>query len=108
GVSALLEVARQLASRDEPLPRRVVFIAFTGEEKGLLGSGEYVRNPLFPLDKTIAMLNFDMVGRLQDNKLIVNGTGTAENFAQLVDELNEKAGFELTKSPGGFGPSDHS
>lgn len=108
GVSALVEVARQLAARDEPLPRRIVFIAFTGEERGLLGSAEYIRNSPVPLDKTIAMLNFDMVGRLKDNKLIVNGTGTGDTFAQLVDDANEKQGFELAKSPGGFGPSDHS
>ncbi|MEX2168900.1 MAG: M20/M25/M40 family metallo-hydrolase [Pirellulales bacterium] len=108
GVSALLEVARQLTERDEPLPRQIVFIAFTGEERGLLGSAEYTRNPPVPLENTIAMFNFDMVGRLKDNKLIVNGTGTADTFAQLVDDANEKQGFDLAKSPGGFGPSDHS
>lgn len=108
GVSALLEVARRLVAREERLPRRVVFVAFTGEERGLLGSAEYVREPPYPLDMTIAMLNFDMVGRLSENKLIVNGTGTGDTFAELVDDANEKQGFELTKSPGGFGPSDHS
>lgn len=108
GVAALLEVARRLAARDQPLPRRVVFIAFTGEERGLLGSAQYIRKPLVPHDKTIAMLNFDMVGRLSDNKLIVNGTGTAEQFDKLVDDVNKKHGFELAKSPGGFGPGDHS
>jgi hypothetical protein len=54
------------------------------------------------------MLNLDMVGRLQDDKLIVHGTGTAAEFDALVDRFGKDGGFELTKKPGGFGPSDHS
>jgi len=108
GTAVLLDLARKLATREEPLPRRVVFIAFTGEERGLLGSAHYVRNPLFPLEETVAMLNLDMVGRLTDNKLIAYGSGTAKGFEELLDELNETAGFKLIKKPDGFGPSDHS
>jgi hypothetical protein len=108
GTSVLLEVARQLADRSGKLPRRMVFVAFTGEERGLIGSARYVRNPLFPLDSTVAMLNMDMVGRLQNEKLIVHGTGTATEFDALVDRLGKQDGFEITKKPGGFGPSDHS
>jgi Zn-dependent M28 family amino/carboxypeptidase len=108
GTTVLLEVARQMAAREKPLPRRIVFIAFTGEERGLIGSARYVRNPLFPLEKTVAMVNLDMVGRLADEKLIVHGTGTAEEFETLVDRLAGDAGFDITKKPGGFGPSDHS
>jgi C-terminal processing protease CtpA/Prc len=84
-----------------------VFIAFTGEERGLLGSAFYVRQPKFPLDSTVAMVNLDMVGRLKDNKLIVYGTGTAKEFDALVDDLNKKYAFDITRKPGGFGPSDH-
>ncbi|MBI3464586.1 MAG: M20/M25/M40 family metallo-hydrolase [Planctomycetes bacterium] len=108
GTAVLIEVARQLAQRPERLARRVVFIAFTAEERGLIGSARYVRQPLFPLEKTIAMLNMDMVGRLTDEKLIVYGTGTAKELEPLVDRLGEKYGFVLTKLPQGFGPSDHS
>jgi acetylornithine deacetylase/succinyl-diaminopimelate desuccinylase-like protein len=108
GTAALLEVARRLASRPQKLPRRIVFIAFTGEERGLIGSARYVRDPLVPLDKTIAMLNMDMVGRLDDDKLIIYGTGTADLLEQTVDNLNERYGFKITKHPGGFGPSDQS
>jgi membrane-associated protease RseP (regulator of RpoE activity) len=54
------------------------------------------------------MLNLDMVGRLQDEKLIVHGTGTASEFDALVDRLGKEYGFQITKKPGGFGPSDHS
>ncbi len=107
GTAALLEVARQVAAMPTPPPRRIVFIAFTGEERGLLGSAHYVSDPIFPLDKTVAMLNMDMVGRLDKNKLIVNGTDTATEFDAWVDAANERSGFEIAKVPGGFGPSDH-
>jgi hypothetical protein len=108
GVAVLLEVARSLVNRTEPLARRVVFVAFSGEEIGLLGSAEYVRDPLFPLQDTVAMLNFDMVGRMKDNTLIINGTGTSEQFGVWIEELNENFGLKITPSTGGFGPSDHS
>jgi hypothetical protein len=108
GVAVLLEIARQLAARGEKLPRRVVFIAFAGEERGLLGSAFYVRNPVAPIEQTIAMINLDMVGRLTDDKLIVHGSGTAPSFDALLDRLAQEQGFQLTKKPGGFGPSDHS
>jgi hypothetical protein len=101
-----LEVARQSVALG-PLPRRIVFVAFTAEERGLIGSARYVREPLFPLDQTVAMLNMDMVGRLADEKLIIYGTGTAEQFDDLTDTITKDAGFTVTKHPGGFGPSDH-
>ena len=106
GVAVLIEVARTLAARPEKLGRRVVFIAFSGEERGLLGSAHYVNHPLTPLENTVAMLNLDMVGRLRDDKLTVMGTGTAKQFDVLLEELCGEHGFELTKKPGGFGPSD--
>jgi hypothetical protein len=107
GAAALVEIARSLAARKGELDRTVVFIAFTGEERGLLGSAHYVQNPVVPLEKTVAMLNLDMVGRLEDNKLIVSGTGTAAEFDAWVDKLNEMHAFDISKSEGGFGPSDH-
>jgi hypothetical protein len=107
GIAVLLEIARRLVALEKPLPRRVVFIAFTGEEAGLLGSAHYVKEPTVPLDKVVAMLNLDMVGRMKDNKLIVHGTGTAEQFNGLIDRLNVQHAFEIVKKPSGFGPSDH-
>jgi hypothetical protein len=106
GVAALVSIARSLAAHRPKLKRRVVFVAFTGEERGLLGSGHYVRNPPFPLEKTVAMLNLDMVGRLRDDKLIVMGTGTAKNFPPLLDQINAAHGFKLVSNPTGYGPSD--
>lgn len=107
GTAALLETAERLATSGKKPSRRIVFIAFTGEERGLLGSAYYCRHPRFSLEKTVAMLNMDMVGRLTDDKLIVYGTGTAAEFDPMVEELTAKHGFKITKHEGGFGPSDH-
>ena len=108
GTVALIEIARQLSARKEALPRRIVFIAFTAEEKGLIGSAKYVEEPLFPLDKTIAMFNMDMVGRLREDKLTVFGVGTSPTFKDDVTRLGEDAEFKLSLKPEGFGPSDQS
>jgi hypothetical protein len=107
GVVTLIEVARQIAAAESKPRRRVVFIAFTGEERGLIGSEHYVKNPLFKLEDTAAMLNMDMVGRLVDDKLIVEGVGTGAGFDTLLDGVNERYGFKLTKNARGAGPSDH-
>lgn len=108
GTATLLEVAHRLATSAAKTRRRIVFIAFTGEERGLLGSALYCRQPRFPLEKTIAMFNLDMVGRLKNENLIVYGTGTAKEFDPLAERLSQQLGFKLTKHEGGFGPSDHS
>lgn len=108
GTATLIEVAERLTTMGHKPRHRIVFIAFTGEERGLLGSAHYTREPRFPLEKTIAMFNLDMVGRLTDDKLAVYGTGTAQEFDPLVERLCKEQGFQLTKHAGGFGPSDHS
>jgi hypothetical protein len=107
GVAALLETARALAAHEATPRRTLVFVAFTAEESGLLGSGHYLGQPVVPLEKTVAMLNMDMIGRLRDEKLIVGGSGTAADFEPLLDRLAERHGLKITKDPGGFGPSDH-
>jgi hypothetical protein len=108
GTAALIETARRLIASGKKPQHRIAFMAFTGEERGLLGSAYYCRHPRFALEKTIAMFNMDMVGRLRDDKLIVYGTGTAQEFDGLVSKLGEKHRFQLTKHEGGFGPSDQS
>ncbi len=107
GVVVLLEVARQLAERELPSARQIVFVAFSGEERGLLGSAYFVRNCPVPVENIVAMVNFDMVGRLRDNKLIASGFDTAPQFDGWLDKINERHRFELSKQSGGFGPSDH-
>ncbi len=107
GTAMMLEMARRLARRNDPPPRRVVFIAFSGEEKGLLGSQHYVEHPLFPLSDTVMMFNFDMVGRLNArNELTVYGTGTSPGLSNLVDALGASEGLVLKKIADGYGPSD--
>lgn len=131
GTSALIELARQF-SQAKNNKRTIIFIAFGGEEEGLLGSRYYVNNPVFPLEKTVAMLNMDMIGRLKEDKLTVGGIGTATEWKELVTRKNEiippvygpmkKVSmtteipaktesvyrFNLQLNEDGFGPSDHS
>lgn len=111
GTAMVLELARRLSARTDPPPRRVVFMAFSGEERGLLGSQHYADNPLFPLDSTVMMFNFDMVGRLSpEGELTMIGTGTSPNFSDLVEVLGKDSGLKIKKVAGmtdGFGGSDH-
>lgn len=105
GVVALLEAARRL-SLARP-GRSVLFLAFGGEEHGLLGSAAYVKAPAVPNDSLVAMLNFDMVGRLRENRLVVYGVETAKEWRPLLDSLNATAGFAMSAQGDGYGPSDH-
>jgi len=106
GVAALIQVAARLAV--SPPARTVVFIAFSGEELGLLGSAYYVKAPIYPLSGTLAMVNLDMVGRLRNGRLIVYGARSAGQFPALLDSLNWYAGFDLKAQGDGYGPSDQS
>lgn len=106
GTAAVLELARLAARR--PMRRSIVFVLFSGEELGLLGSAWYADHPPQPLAATLAMLNFDMVGRLDRDQLQVFGTATADEWPALLERLNAAAGFRLTASGDGFGRSDHS
>lgn len=85
GTSALLELARQF-SKSKNNKRTLIFIAFGAEESGLIGSKAYTANPVFPLEKTVAMINMDMVGRLDKGKLTVGGIGTASEWEKIVNE----------------------
>ncbi|HUF64532.1 MAG TPA: M20/M25/M40 family metallo-hydrolase [Gemmatimonadaceae bacterium] len=105
GVAVLLEVARLISSGPRPA-RSLVFIAFTGEESGLLGSAHHVANPAVPIERTRAMLNMDMVGRLGDRPLIVNGRGTAQEWARIIADAAEAEGIEVVTGEDGYGPSD--
>lgn len=107
GTAALLELARRFAESGEKPARRLVFIAFCGEERGLLGSNYYVAHPLYPLEETVAMVNFDMVGRLRENKLSVYGTGTASEFGPLLDRLPNPSEIVLDRIEGVMPNSDH-
>ena len=109
GVAAMLETARRLRPRlaDTTSHRRVVFVAFTGEERGLAGSAAYVDSPLLRRGRTVAMINLDMVGRLRDRNLTVYGTASGDTLDALVTDAARDAGVRLTKIGTGYGPSDH-
>ncbi|WP_420318363.1 M28 family peptidase [Ekhidna sp.] len=105
GIAAMLHLARVLVNRE--LERDVLFIGFSGEEKGLWGSNYFTKNPTIELSKVNFMINMDMVGRLDKSKgLAVNGTGTSPIWNWLLDEVNEDS-LKLIKSESGVGPSDH-
>lgn len=116
GTAVLLEAARLLSTESSTNPalansetdrRSIIFVAFTAEERGLLGSKHYVRNPRWPLEQTVAMLNMDMVGRMEGNSLTIYGTGTAVQFGEIIDRAADPLGLSINKQAAGFGPSDH-
>ncbi|HEV7993607.1 MAG TPA: M28 family peptidase [Gemmatimonadaceae bacterium] len=106
GTAALLELARLFAAH--PGRRSIVIAHFSGEELGLLGSQWFVEHPPVPLGDVAAMVNFDMVGRLRGDKLIVYGVGTANELPALLDSANVEPKLALSEVKDGFGPSDHS
>ena len=107
GSAGLLAIARSLAADSASLQRSVVVIFFSGEELGTLGSGFYVLHPFFPLSATTAMINMDMVGRMENNTLTVNGTGTSTVWDSLLTLENTNPSLTLKSVPDGYGPSDH-
>lgn len=108
GTAGLLELAQAFAARKKELKRSVLFLSFSGEEMGLLGSAHYVKAPTLPLEKTVAMLNMDMIGRFNNKSLIVYGIGTSPGFEELVKKHNRDSMFVLKLNRDGYGPSDHS
>ena len=87
GTAGVLELARMFSQG--PKPRRtIVFIAFSGEEEGLIGSNYYVNHPVLPLQNTVAMINMDMIGRLKNKSLTIGGVGTAQEWRAMLDAQN--------------------
>ncbi|MFO0908539.1 MAG: M28 family peptidase [Isosphaeraceae bacterium] len=107
GTSMLLEMARRLNRRQDPLPRPGRLHAFSGEERRTAGVAALCRAPALSAQNTVAMISFDMVGRLNDkSELTVYGTGTSPGFDTLVDTLGKSQGLTIKKIAEGFGPSD--
>jgi hypothetical protein len=108
GVAGVLEMAAALASDRSSLKRSIVFVAFDAEELGLLGSKYFVENPPVSLNSVMAMINFDMIGRLKDDSpaIMISGVGTAKESVQLLDSL-DNGRIQLNYTLEGFGPSDH-
>jgi hypothetical protein len=106
GTAAVMELARLIAAN--PTRRSVLVVAFSGEEEGTLGSQWFVDHSPVPMDSIVAMLNFDMVGRLTDDRLLVYGVATAAELPRIVDSTNAAGPTLAVKALGdGQGPSDH-
>ncbi len=108
GVVAMLKLANTIKNNPNLYSNyNYQFIAFSGEEYGLIGSNHYVSNPTVDLSKVNCMINFDMVGRLkEDNSLAIYGNGTSPTWTSLLEELN-KDRFQIVFEESGVGPSDH-
>ena len=104
GIAILLNIAAKLKNKNTQ--NNYLFMAFSGEEMGLLGSNYFVKNPTIDTQKVSYMINMDMVGRLKkDSALAVYGTGTSPIFKQTLQAHNER--FKLIQRASGVGPSDH-
>ncbi len=100
GTAGLIELARVFSAQRPRLKRTVVFIAFGGEEEGLLGSNYYVNHPLTPLANTVAMINMDMIGRMKENKLHIGGVGTATEWRNIIQQANSSASLNVSANAG--------
>lgn len=105
GVVGLLELARHYQLY--PSKRSIIFCSFSSEEMGLLGSAHFVKNLPVPKESIITMINFDMIGRLE-NELTVFGYSSAKNFEKIIDSVNQLTSLKIAKASDAYGPSDHS
>lgn len=107
GTAGVLELARLLAPQRGKLRRSILFMNFAGEELGLLGSAEWVKDPTKPLAKAVAMINMDMIGRIKDDKVYIGGVGTGSTFKAVLEQAQKDTPFKIEYSAGGYSSSDH-
>ena len=110
GTAVVLELATTLSEAYQKDPekfrRGIIFALWSGEELGLIGSTHFVNDPIIPLEKVAAYVNFDMVGRLRDNKLILQGVGSSPIWTKLIEKRNIPIGFNLTLQEDPYLPTD--
>ncbi|MBI4902562.1 MAG: M28 family peptidase [Acidobacteria bacterium] len=107
GSAGLLELARYFGARPK-MKRGLLFLSFAGEELGLLGSAYYAEHPTLPLDKAVAMINMDMIGRPANGRIFVNGTGTGSNLKAIIDKAASSTDLKVDLAEkSGYGSSDH-
>ncbi len=106
GTAAVMGLGEAFA-RSGGARRSLVFVAFAGEELGLLGSSHYVRHPPVPIERTVAMVNLDSVGRMHDNQLYAMGVDTGQGLRALVEQAAAGLDLKLVLRGDGVGPSDH-
>ncbi len=104
GTAGMLELARFFNAQKPKLKRTLIFIGFSGEEEGLLGSNYYVNHPLVPLANTVAMINMDMIGRMKDRKLSIGGVGTASEWRELIRQANTAQTMTVSANSGSPAP----
>lgn len=107
GVAGILELAQYYSTKKKDLKRSIIFMTFSGEEAGLIGSAYFTKSELMKKYNVVSMINLDMVGRLTDNKLTIGGTGTSSIWQGLLDSLNKTYNFTAAYNKDGYGPSDH-
>lgn len=109
GSALVIELAGKLASQKDKIERSIIFVAFSAEEMGLIGSKYFVDNCPVPLKQIKAMFNFDMVGRFDPDKksISLSGTGTSLEGDSIITLREKKLSFNVVHSPDGYGPSDH-
>lgn len=107
GTAGVLELAQYFAAQKKRPRRSLIFMAFGGEELGVLGSSYYTNHPTFPLANTVTMINMDMIGRMKDSTLVIEGIGTAPQWQPLIERLSPPYKFKLSLKKDGRGPSDH-
>jgi hypothetical protein len=107
GTAGVIELARWF-SKQPKQKRGIVFLAFAGEENGLLGSGFYAEHPELPIDNAVAMLNMDMIGRIREGKVYIGGVGTGSTFRDLVGRIAPQHSLKVDFTDGPeSGASDH-
>lgn len=110
GVAWVMELAASLAKEraehPEKFRRGVIFACWSGEEIGLIGSAAFCEHPPVPLDKIAAYLNADMVGRLRENKLTLQGVGSSHAWRKIIEKRNVAAGFNLLLQDDPYLPTD--
>ena len=106
GTAVVLELAARLSKTRETRARGILFALWSGEEIGIIGSSHFVENPVVPLNQTAAYLNFDMVGRLENNNLILQGVGSSSAWPALIEKQNVPIGFNLTLQADPYLPTD--
>ena len=107
GTAGLIELARRFQARDEKPKRTLVFICFSAEEMGLLGATHYCKNPIFPLENTVTMINYDMIGWLREKRLTIFNWNSSAAFGPVLKAANEDHGMDLNLPAAGFAGSDH-
>jgi Tol biopolymer transport system component len=110
GTSVVIELARAISAAVDANPGKYdcgfIFAAWSGEEMGIIGSNYFAQNPPVPTGEMVAYFNFDMVGRLRDNNLILQGTGSSGEWVKIIEKKNVVAGFDLTIQEDPYLPTD--